>query len=263
MDTLTCCQPCPTIQTVNVPGVEGPTGTNGTNGTNGQNAFTVLTVAFTIPAVNSSSTAFVANSQWAVLGQKVFAGDGTNQGTFEVSSIPGTTSLGLKFLGYTGDSAPGSIIGLGAGVSPSGVEPPTVTLLPTLSAYAVAGAQALTNTFAQALALQITLGVTGHHVLFATARFDYVGATFAANQIITLKLRRTNNTPGDIGNAIGNLQTAVITTLTYTAGEIVLCAVDYNGTVGDVVQPFVQIDTVPGAGTVDVVECGVFALPIF
>lgn len=263
MDTISCCTPCPTVQTVNVPGIEGPTGSNGTNGTNGVNAFTVLTQPFTIPALNTSSTAFVANSSWMVLGQKVFSGDGTNQGSFEVTSLPGTTSVGLKFLGFTGDSIAGSIIALGAGVSPSGVEPPTVTMLPTLSAYAVGGTQALTNSFAQALTLQVTLGVTGHHVLFCSARFDYVAATFAANQIITLKLRRTNNTPGDIADSIGNLQTQIITTKSFTAGQITLVAVDYNGTVGDVIQPFVQVDTVPGAGTVEVVECGVFALPIF
>lgn len=263
MDTVPCTPCCTTPQTTNIPGPAGSAGPAGSSGSNGQNAFTLLTANLTLPAVSASTTLFVASSTWMAVGQRIFASDGTHFGTFTITAIPGVASVTGTFLGYTGDSAPGTVVATGGAVVASGTQPTVQTMLPTLSGYAVGGSQALTNAYVQALTRTITLGVSGHHILYAAARFDYVAATFAGNQIISLKLKRTNNTPTDISNAIGNLQTQIITTKSFTAGEIVLVPVDYNGTAGDIIQPQVQVDTTPGAGAVNVVECAIFALPIF
>jgi hypothetical protein len=113
MSTLSdCCTPCPSVPAVNVPG------------TSGQNAFTTTTTATTLPAQNSTVIVAVANCQWMAVGQIIFISDGTNLGTFQVASAPVSpfTSVSLKFLEYTGDSAPAVIIASGAVVTPGGIQ---------------------------------------------------------------------------------------------------------------------------------------------
>lgn len=113
MSTLNdCCTPCPSVTAVNVPG------------TPGQNAFTTTTTATTLPAQNNTVIVAVANCQWMAVGQIVFISDGTHLGTFSVASTPVSpfTSVSLKFLLYTGDSAPAVIIASGATVTPAGIQ---------------------------------------------------------------------------------------------------------------------------------------------
>ena len=113
MSTLSdCCTPCPAVPAVNVPG------------TPGQNAFTTTTKATTLPAQNNTVIVSVANCQWMAFGQIVFASDGTNFGTFQVAAVPVSpfTSVSLKFLQYTGDSAPAVVIASGATVTPAGIQ---------------------------------------------------------------------------------------------------------------------------------------------
>lgn len=131
METTPCVPGCcSTVPPVNVPGVEGEPGI-GTDGADGVNAYTVTLSDFVIPAVNSNVTVGVGTSIWMVVGEIVFAGDGTDQGHFQVVSLPGNTSAELKFLGYRGDSAPGATVDAGAGVTPSGTQPPLSAALPT------------------------------------------------------------------------------------------------------------------------------------
>jgi hypothetical protein len=200
------------------------------------------------------------------VGQKVFASDGTDVGTFQVVSFPSTQSVVLLFLGYTGDSSVGTTITAGALVVPSGGQGPSGFSPISYADASVGGAQALTTTpNTQALAKQLTLDATGgkNYMLFARCRFDYVGATFAGNQVITLKLRRTNNTAGDVASAIGNLQTLKITTQSYTAGEITIIGIPYTSQgVSDIVQPMVSIDGLPSAGSVNAIECSISAIEL-
>jgi hypothetical protein len=123
MSVLDCCRPCATVQTVNVP---GPEGLESADGLNGVNAFTQTTVDFIIPAQGDVVTAAVASSIWMVIGQVVIVGVGVSglgngPAHFQVSSLPGSTSVGLEFLNYTGDLASGVTIGAGSTVSPSGM----------------------------------------------------------------------------------------------------------------------------------------------
>ena len=113
--TAPCVPCCSTPQVTNVPGVEGPAGTNGANGIN---AFTTLTGGgLTVPAVGSTVTATVANSQWCVVGQNVIAAGPAN---FLVTAVPSAVSVTLEFLGYPGDVAPTTVIAAGVELAPAG-----------------------------------------------------------------------------------------------------------------------------------------------
>jgi len=112
------CQPCcgTTVQVTNIPGVQGD---DGADASNGVDAFTLVAADFIVPAVDANVTAAVQNSTWMAIGQTLVT-DGP--ATFQVVSKPSASSVVLKFLGYTGDVAPGSTIAANAIVSPAGVQ---------------------------------------------------------------------------------------------------------------------------------------------
>ncbi len=129
-----CCSPCQSVEIVDVPGTEGEPGTPGAAGADGVNAYTVLTANLTLPAVNAAEDLFVANNSWVIPGQIIVASDpspGTDFATFRVVSKTGTTVINGTFLGASGDSAPGSVIGTGGGVSPGGAPSALSGALPT------------------------------------------------------------------------------------------------------------------------------------
>ncbi len=108
----------------------------------------------------------------------------------------------------------------------------------------------------------ITLADAGTYLLLARAGLKYNVATFAAVRTVTLKLRRTNNTPADLSNAITTFLTSIITLLTFTAGSLVVPPVIYTAQNGDVVQLFGSIDTLPTAGSIDITECEIVAIKL-
>src|SRR5690554_5964891 len=97
---INCGCACPNPEVVEIPGSPGENGTPGTNGTNGINAYTILTANVTVPSIGANVTASVGVSSWAGIGQTVFLSDGSDYGHFQVVSIPSSTSIELKFLGY-------------------------------------------------------------------------------------------------------------------------------------------------------------------
>ena len=261
-----CCPPCPSVS-VNVPGSPGTNGAPGTNGTNGANAFTLTTANFTIPAIGSNVTVSVANTSWMVVGQNVFISDGTKQGNFQVAVINGTTSVDLKFLGYTGDGSPGDSITVGAKVSPSGLQGAAAPTAAATQAFGTGTAYTLTAT-PGILSLgttipSIAIPTTGKYILAAWARYDYNGATFAANRTVTTKIRRTNNTATDITGSVRAFLTEIITTKTFTAEGFIVALIPYTGTIGDVLEVWGSIDVLPTAGSVDAVEASIVAFGPF
>src|SRR6185503_10034829 len=97
MNTVDCGPACcTTVPPVQVPGLEGDAGLVGTDGTNGVSAYTIVLDDFIIPAIGSNVTVTVASSVWMVVGQKIFVGDGTDSGYFEVVSKPGVSSVVLQ-----------------------------------------------------------------------------------------------------------------------------------------------------------------------
>jgi len=255
---------CPPVEVVTVPGVQGSTGPAGTNGTNGINSYTVTTAGLTIPTTGTTVQIGVANAQWAVVGQNVFVSDGTNLANFQVTGIQiSPPVLTLKALGYTGDSASTTVIASGASVVPSGVQG-TAAFTPVATNNAAgSGSQNLSNTPAQALSVGLTLaGAAGKtYMLFARVRLDYVGATFAAQQAVTLTIRRTNNTAANIASS--SIATQIVTTVTYGMGELSVIGIPYTTSgSGDVIQPFISVATAPGAGNLNVVEASISALEL-
>lgn len=251
-----CCNPCTTVQTVNIPGPEGGAGTNGLNGADGINAYTITTANFDVPALGVNVTVEVVNSSWMVAGQPVFI---AGAGFFTVVSKPTTTSAILTYSNVPANTSTGTTINAGAGVSPSGN---ALTVLPALTNYNVAGSQALTVTPAQILAAQVTLAI-GNYLLLCTARFDLDVATFPANQVLTVKVRRTNNTPGDIPSAVASFQIPVSTLQSHTLGVIPLPAVTYTAGAGDILQLFADVDGLPYSGSVIAVETSMLAIQLF
>ncbi len=260
MTTLNNC-PCPTSEIVAVPGVQGATGAAGASGSNGVNSYTLTTATLAIPATSSTVQIAVANLSWMVVGQNVFVSDGTNLANFQVSALQASPPVAtLKALGYNGDSAPAVVIASGATVTPAGVQGTAGSSVTATNSSATGGSQAVTATPAQALAATLTLtGSAGKtYLLTALVRLDYVGATFAANQTVTVKIRRTNNTAGDI--ATSTFMLAIVTTITYTAGQVAVIAFPYSTAgISDVVQVFVSVSVIPSAGALNVVEAAITA----
>lgn len=246
---------CPTPEVVEIPGSPGAAGTPGAAGVN---AFTLTTADFTVPAISGNVAVSVANNSWMAVGQNIFV---QGAGYFSVASLSGTTTVTLTYLNYNGNTAAGNTITAGAQVSPGGTQPAD-TLLPALSFYGVGGSQVVTATPSQALSSTVTLA-DGTYLLMATARYDYVGATFAANQTVNTKLRRTNNTAADIPDAVAEFETSVITTQSNTAMIVTLPPVTYAATAGDIIDVFSSIDVVPSVGDLKLIEVSLVAIKLF
>lgn len=108
----------------------------------------------------------------------------------------------------------------------------------------------------------ITLTVAGTYLLIARARVEDVGATFAANRVVTLKLRRTNNTPADITGSVMVLNTGIVTTVTQSVGNVFCFAIYTTANVDDAIALFGAIDTVPSAGSITVDDAVINAIQI-
>ena len=229
------CQPCCiSTVTVAVPGVQGLPGNAGANGIN---AFTALTAPLVIPAVNSTVVAQVLNSQWIGIGELLFASDGIKQGTFQVTAVPTTTSVTLKFLGFPLDSTPASTIGAGGIVTPTGQKftPPTPQ-----SVYGSGAVYELTATPAQlavgASPPTMAFAGSGTFLVWSGASIKFLSATWAANHTMDLHIRRTNNTPTDLAPAM-TITTPIVTTATQQFGSLFsLPPLIYPATAGDVLE---------------------------
>lgn len=113
------CNPCPCPTPV-VTEVPGSPGTNGAAGTNGKNAFSIVQTNFVVPAISSSVAVTVDDNSWMVIDQFVFV---FGAGTFQVTSLAGTTVAQLTYLNYVENTNAGNTISAGAQISPGGSEP--------------------------------------------------------------------------------------------------------------------------------------------
>lgn len=110
----------------------------------------------------------------------------------------------------------------------------------------------------------LTINKAGTYALFANVTVNYVGATFAAVEAVTLKLRRTNNTAADIANSSLVLSTDIITTLTYTLGAVALPTVLYTtANTNDAITIFGDVVDAPSAGSVDAVAASIVAVRLY
>lgn len=258
-EQLSGCAPCCSVPAVvEVPGIEGQPGTTGTPGTNGISAVTTTTADFIVPSINGSVNVFVAATAGLSNGDTVFI---TGAGYFTVLLLA-SNEFTATYLNYTVNTNTSSNIFSGTRVVPGGTQPPAPTVLPLTTFYSVSGSQNLTTSPAQILSSTVTLPSTQSYILFATARFGYVGATYAGNQTLTVKIRRTNNSATDISNAVSTQVMAIVTTITYGLGQIEIPVVSYSGTAGDILQIFATVSATPSAGNVQAVECSLVAMPV-
>lgn len=217
--------------------------TPGADGTNGVNSFSVLTAAFTVPAVGANVSipdgfVHVASSESFGVGQIVFITDGTDFGSFRVISKPDTISFVAEYLGYAGEATPGVSIGSGGTVSPGGTQPALAAPLPTAftdnstgtaSDTIAAGVGVSTITFPlSSLATGLSTGALDLMTTytpgyaFKILAFDFVttivGAGAGGSQIFNLEIGSTNVTGGVVTvdlastNTIGEISTGTAVT---------------------------------------------------
>ena len=137
----------------------------------------------------------------------------------------------------------------------------------TYSAYAVGTVYSLTETPAAVdfgtTDPAITIAVAGTYRLRGRVNLLYNGATFAASQEVTLKFRRTNNTAADLADGATVVATAIVTTVTATMLVVELPEIFYTtANTDDVLTIFGNVASVPGAGSLDIVEAEITAVRV-
>lgn len=140
-----------------------------------------------------------------------------------------------------------------------------VALLNPLTVYAAGTAYTLTATSAAVdfgtTDPIITVNAAGTYLIRAKVKVNLVGATFAANQTLTVKLRRTNNTATDLTNSTTTWTLPIVTTQTNTLAVIDLPEVAYTTALtNDTIQLFADVSVLPSAGTVTIAEASIVAI---
>jgi hypothetical protein len=229
MSTTNCDCPCPDPTVVEVPGVQGDAGADGADGADGTNVWTLTTANFDVANAVDTIDISVADNTAYVVGQTVFIRDptpGTDHGTFEVISLTGTTAMGVRYMGATGDTAAPFTIGSGGKVTATGDPAALAAALPTAltdnstgtaSDTIAAGAGVTTLAFAIDLT---TLGVGASELMtdytpgyaFKILAVDFVvtdvGAGAGASMTINLEIGVTNVTGGELNPTLANTATA-------------------------------------------------------
>lgn len=105
----------------------------------------------------------------------------------------------------------------------------------------------------------IVLDVAGTYLISGWCELFYSGATYASSSTVTFKLRRTNNTAGDLTNGSVAHQTFTLTTFTGSM-HLTIPAVEYTTeNTDDRIALFVSVGTLPSAGNLQVVQSAINA----
>lgn len=109
----------------------------------------------------------------------------------------------------------------------------------------------------------ITITQPGRYMLRCVMKVNLSGATFAANETLTFKLRRTNNTAADLANSTETWILPITTIESFTLGLLVLPEVIYDTlNSNDVIQIQAGLTTAPSAGQAQVVTVNLIAIRI-
>lgn len=128
------------------------------------------------------------------------------------------------------------------------------------TAYPLTGTSAALNTGAEDPVLVIDS--PGTYLINVRMQVDYANATIV-NETATLKLSRTNNTPGDISNATTTIDLPASSTLTHTYGYVTLPPVIYTTlNSDDSLTIFGAISGVPSNGNINISEASIVAVRI-
>lgn len=111
----------------------------------------------------------------------------------------------------------------------------------------------------------IVLNKAGTYLLNSSVAVKFNAATFAANQTLSLKLRRTNNTAADVAGSERVVTLPIITTIT-DGFSVQLPSVVYTTTgptvITDAIALFAALSALPGAGTVSIEQANIVAVRI-
>lgn len=138
----------------------------------------------------------------------------------------------------------------------------------SLTVYAAGTAYTMTNTSA---ALDfgttdpvLTINKAGTYLLIPRANLEFVGATFAANRTVTLKVRRTNNTPADVTGSSTAFGTNIVTTVSGVLFNGTLPAVLYTTTnTDDALTIYGDVSVAPTAGSLQATEASLVAIRLY
>lgn len=140
----------------------------------------------------------------------------------------------------------------------------TPTTSNPLTSFAAGTAYTLTNTPAAitfgTTSPSITINSPGTYLLIARSKLIYNAATFAANQTATSKLRRTNNTAGDLTNGSAVVTTSIITLITALCSDQTWFTTYTTTNSNDIISLFADVTTIPGAGSLQCAEASIIAI---
>jgi hypothetical protein len=99
----------------------------------------------------------------------------------------------------------------------------------------------------------VTLDKPGTYWISAYASAEFAGATFAAGRVLTIKLRRTNNTAADLTGSGSTFTIPVVTTVTHTMAVITLPPLLYTtANSNDVIEMWASLSALPSAGSMSI-----------
>lgn len=108
----------------------------------------------------------------------------------------------------------------------------------------------------------ITVDAAGTYLIMGSAEIRNNAATFVADRVVTIRLRRTNNTSADI-NTI-SYDSGVLTTSTGLSAFITIPPTIYTtNNTNDTVTIFGDVSTVPSAGSLDSTRASITAVRVY
>lgn len=293
-----CCTPCcPTTPPVNIPGVEGPTAISTTTAN-----FVIPAVGATVAIAVTDTTwmadegnLFIGGANWllksidsltgitiqnlgvsgdtavgatVVSGAIVLPGSGNitypmavaNGGTGGSTAAAARTAMGLGSAALLTDPIP--IANGGTGTNTKALAQAALGVGQTITAaYSTGISYALTTTPTLVTGATITPALAGLYLFLARVTLDLAGVTFAASRVITLKLRDVT-AGSDITSSSTARNTQIVTTTNYPSLDYVIPPVVATLAAAHQIQIFASINTVPSAGTANITEATIVAIPL-
>lgn len=109
----------------------------------------------------------------------------------------------------------------------------------------------------------ITITTAGTYMLYANVVMAFDGVTFAADQTITFKLRRTNNTAADVTGTQVDIPTRILTTFTVPGeSNMIPVGVYTTSATDDVLTITGSITATPSVGAVNITDATIRAVRI-
>lgn len=106
----------------------------------------------------------------------------------------------------------------------------------------------------------LVLTQPGRYILTAIISTDFSGATYAANQVATMHLQRTNNTPAAVADSSETVMLPVMTTATLAGPTVTIGPVFYTtSNTDDALSVYALLSATPSVGSVRVTGARIMA----